>query len=569
MNRLTIKTKLYLLIALFLVCGITANLLLLGRLSSAVSANEEFAASRLALQDRARVIQLSFKKQVEAWKDLLLRGGNEQEREKYWTEFSARESEVDSQAADLSRDVSDPAIQAQLASFREGHSRLGEQYREAIKHAPTRCGWDPRPPDSMMKGQDGPVTNGVDAIVLALAHQTKDLQNNQQAEMNSNNRMVALAGLGMVFFAAILGWYLAHSLTRDLGAVLGQARNWGSGSADFSQRLRVESEDELGQLAASLNRHTESLQTLFREMEKLSDDVALASKDISHSTSRFAQEADKQREQTTHASSAMQTMSASVSEVSSNSGQAAETARHTAELARQGGQVVGEVLNGMRSIADAVGASASKIEELGKHSDAIGRIVDVIDDIANQTNLLALNAAIEAARAGEQGRGFAVVADEVRKLAERTTTATREITGMIRTVQQETRNAVETMQSGKTQVNNGVEITSQAGLVLDEIIQAAAKAGEMISQIAGTAAQQSNAVAEATSSIEQTSRISAESKVGAEKAARACDRLRELAERLQSTLFNFSGGNAEHGKPLYAEEDSVAANPQFQHSESY
>jgi len=157
----------------------------------------------------------------------------------------------------------------------------------------------------------------------------------------------------------------------------------------------------------------------------------------------------------------------------------------------------------MRSIAEAVGTSSAKIEELGKQSDAIGQIVDVIDDIANQTNLLALNAAIEAARAGEQGRGFAVVADEVRKLAERTTTATREITAMIGTVQQETRNAVETMKSGKEQVNKGVEITSQAGLVLDEIIQAAAKAGEMISHIAGTAAQQSSAVAEVTSNIEQ------------------------------------------------------------------
>jgi methyl-accepting chemotaxis protein len=119
------------------------------------------------------------------------------------------------------------------------------------------------------------------------------------------------------------------------------------------------------------------------------------------------------------------------------------------------------------------------------------------------------------------------------------------------------------MQSGKTQVNNGVEITSQAGLVLDEIIQAAAKAGEMISQIAGTAAQQSNAVAEATSSIEQTSRISAESKVGAEKAARACDRLRQLAERLQAILESFPSGNVGCNND-YIEEDSMLVSPQLQ-----
>ncbi|HEY6185562.1 MAG TPA: hypothetical protein VIW67_25200, partial [Terriglobales bacterium] len=233
MNRLTIKTKLYLLIVLFLACAIAGHLLLLGRLSSAASADEEFTASRLTLQDRARLIQLSLKKQVEAWNNLLLRGGNEQERAKYWTEFSTRESEVDSQVADLSRDVSDPAIHAQLATFREDHSRLGEQYREAIKRAPTRCGWDPRPPDSLVKGKDGPVTDGVDAIVLVLTQQTKDLQNSQQSEMSNKNRVVALSGLGMLFLAAILGWYVAHSLTQNFGALLGQAHNWDSGNADL------------------------------------------------------------------------------------------------------------------------------------------------------------------------------------------------------------------------------------------------------------------------------------------------------------------------------------------------
>src|SRR6185437_11671354 len=129
-----------------------------------------------------------------------------------------------------------------------------------------------------------------------------------------------------------------------------------------------------------------------------------------------------------------------------------------------------QTLANMRSIADYVGTTARKIEELGKNSDQIGRIIGVIDEIADQTNLLALNAAIEAARAGEQGRGFAVVADEVRKLAERTTTATKEIAQMIQTIQAETRSAVEAMDRETRHANDGVATTAQAGASLEEII---------------------------------------------------------------------------------------------------
>jgi methyl-accepting chemotaxis protein len=235
----------------------------------------------------------------------------------------------------------------------------------------------------------------------------------------------------------------------------------------------------------------------------------------------------------------MQAMSSSVVQVSENSGRAADASHKAAEIARQGGSIVHDTLSKMRTIAASVRGTAKQVEELGKSSDQIGRIIGVIEDIADQTNLLALNAAIEAARAGEQGRGFAVVADEVRKLAERTTTATKEIAQMIRTVQGETRAAVTAMEAGTRQVEEGVKTTAQAGDSLKEIIQTSEHVGEMITHIATAANQQSSAGEEINQNMEQIAKLVRESADGAQQAAKACQDLSKLALDLQNRVSKF------------------------------
>jgi methyl-accepting chemotaxis protein len=252
-----------------------------------------------------------------------------------------------------------------------------------------------------------------------------------------------------------------------------------------------------------------------------------------------AQGADTQRDQTAQVATAMQEMSSTVLQVSENSGKAAEASRKAAETARQGGIIVDETLRKMRAIADSVSSTAKKVEELGKSSDQIGRIIGVIDDIADQTNLLALNAAIEAARAGEQGRGFAVVADEVRKLAERTTTATKEIAQMIQTVQSETKMAVTAMEEGTQQVEEGVKTTTQAGEALKEIISMSENVGEVITHIATAVTEQSSATEEINNNMEQISKLVKESADGAQQSARACQDLSGLAMDLQKVVGNF------------------------------
>jgi methyl-accepting chemotaxis protein len=201
----------------------------------------------------------------------------------------------------------------------------------------------------------------------------------------------------------------------------------------------------------------------------------------------------------------------------------------------------------MRGIADSVRDTAASIEQLGARSGEIGRIVGVIQEIANQTSLLALNAAIEAARAGEQGRGFAVVAVEVRRLAERTTAATKEIGDVIQNAQSMTAETVKQMRSGTAAVEQGVEIAGEAGNAIQRIIREADKVGTMVAQIASAATQQAAATEQVTITMGQINALATESADGARLSAAACEELFNLAVGLQTTVHQFELGQRESG----------------------
>ncbi|HTZ96958.1 MAG TPA: methyl-accepting chemotaxis protein [Terriglobales bacterium] len=303
--------------------------------------------------------------------------------------------------------------------------------------------------------------------------------------------------------------------------------------------IAVDSQDEIGEATLALNKMKNNLRQMIQSIAGTAEHVASASEEISSSATQQANSAETQKDQATQVATAMQEMSSTVLQVSENSNKAAESSRHAADTARQGGAIVEETLHKMRVIVGSVGATAKKMEELGKSSDQIGRIIGVIDDIADQTNLLALNAAIEAARAGEQGRGFAVVADEVRKLAERTTTATKEIAQMIKNIQDETKTAVTAMEEGTKQVEEGVSSTAKAGDSLKEIIHMAEQVGEMIMHIATASTEQSSASEEINNNMEQIARLVKESAAGAQQSAKACQELSGLALDLQKMVEAF------------------------------
>ena len=311
---------------------------------------------------------------------------------------------------------------------------------------------------------------------------------------------------------------------------------------DLSARISLASRDELQQVAASFNEIVGAFSGLIRNVQQSVNQLSDAARSMADASGQISQSTLLQSEAASSMAAAIEQMTVGVDHISKNAEDAHALSSQSGEVSARGGVIVGTVVNGIEQIAGTVRQSAGLIEELGHHSEQISAIVNVIKEIADQTNLLALNAAIEAARAGEAGRGFAVVADEVRKLAERTAKSTHEITAMIDAIQGGTRKAVSSMEEGVGRVDQGVDLARQAGEAMAQIQTGAQQVVEMVRDISGSLREQSAASTEIAQNVERIAQMAEENTGAVSENAATAERLEHLAEALQAEINRFRVG---------------------------
>jgi len=362
----------------------------------------------------------------------------------------------------------------------------------------------------------------------------------EQHEQSANSTLIMIASLTgiatiIIFIVVITG---VSRLTRGLTLSLDIAQRIADG--DLTEAVDSDGNDEIGKLLAALGVMHEKLHNMITKMNQASTELSTASEELASVSEESNQGIHKQQSEIQQAATAMNEMTAAVQEVASNAQLSSQSANDANTEAQKGQGVVGTTVESIQSLAGVVENANSVIQQVGKDSDNIGGVLDVIKGIAAQTNLLALNAAIEAARAGVHGRGFAVVADEVRTLAQRTQESTSEIQAMITRLQESSRNAVGTMESGREQATSSVEQAVNAGTSLEAITTVASQISDMNTQIASAAEEQTTVSEDINRNITVISQVAGQNAAAVNQISVSSVELSRMATSLQEMISQFN-----------------------------
>ena len=395
--------------------------------------------------------------------------------------------------------------------------------------------------EQIAAGRDKAKMDSMRQLISELRDDEKALLDQRSTAMDEAKRsallILIIGGLSAALLAMLVAWSLSSNLVGRIRQAVDVAKAIADGRLD--SQIVSSGQDEVSNLLGAFAAMQERLRAMITQIKQGADQLVGASQSISSASTQLSASAHEQSHSASSMAATVEELTVSINHVADNAGEAHAMSSDSGRQSEEGGSVIQETLASMRLIADTVQGSASQIAELGQHSEQISSIVSVIKGIAEQTNLLALNAAIEAARAGEQGRGFAVVADEVRLLAQRTANSTQEITEMIKKIQIGTRDAVNSMDVGVEQVKTGVELAQQAGEAIVNIRQSSGNVVRVVDQISLALREQTAASQDVARNVERIAQMSQQNSQAVEETTETARALQQLAQNLEQQVNVF------------------------------
>lgn len=477
----------------------------------------------------AQDILATFKTQVQEWKNVLIRGDDDGQREKYWGRFQKQEAEIQSQLDDLIPQLKDPEAKKLMSQFQKSHQRMGSAYRKGFE-AFVESGYEHSAGDAAVAGIDREpaklveeASNQIRVVSLSYAGDLKE-------SVQSSTWQI-----GSLLFAAILLGTLAcvivliRSVVRPTQQLIGQLDKLGKG--DLSDRTTLTRQDELGRLADTSRLLHAFLSETGNLMQNNATQLEHTGTLIRNNANRVSSHSDQAHQRIDQIATAMNEMSATAQDVAHHAASVASQVDEASGQTQQADQQINQAVESMKRLTDQIHSSAETVNQLASDGRRVGDVMQVIREIADQTNLLALNAAIEAARAGEAGRGFAVVADEVRNLAAKTQEATVEIDQIIETIGSASRDATEYMQASGVVAEESSESVEAVRHTLSEISQRMASVNDATTQVATAAEQQTSVSEDINRNVTEVAEISASMNEAAEENLRTVPELDEMARQ--------------------------------------
>ena len=482
-------------------------------------------------------MNLAFKTQVQEWKNVLLRGHSSSDLDKYWGQFQDRHSEVQDYARSLKATGLDSDIRAEIERFSDAHAQLLPQYRRGYE-AFVASGFDVQEGDKQVRGIDREPSQLLSSISQKVDQYITQMEN-EYSQSSANALWIAVTVFVGISFLVLMGLSVAlrGQLIIPLTEVVADLKRVADG--DFSGQLNVRNAGEIGELTQSLSKMKRDLGGMIEEIRSTTGILRHASGEFSTSSQNIRRDTSQAESFSAQISEAVAQMASTITEVANNASNAADSTQEADRSANEGLSTMSGAIHAIANVSSEVARISAEMTKLEQDTTSVGAVLDVIKGIAEQTNLLALNAAIEAARAGEQGRGFAVVADEVRALAKRTQESTEEIQHIIETVQTGAASAAQAMQAGNEKAEGAAKLAEDAGGAIEQITRSIGQIRDMNNQIAAAAEEQSVAADEINRNVVNMTDMARNAHSSASNTEAATSSLESAASNLGNIVSRF------------------------------